>query len=222
MNSIVVVVGRSCVGKSALTSALSQEAGFVRISFGDLLRQTLSSARLQRALEGEHGFLRQTVTDLFSRHAVSDNSVHLVIASASPLAGHPSEHASRLASFFPVFEQAMLRLIRDQAAVRPVVVDGRSKAIELLRGYGLSPFCVLLDCDEDTRFQRFLSQTRAKVTPETVEVLRQELRRRDEADSVHAPSLDVRKAAHLVIDGSRLSVSEECGRVLQGLANFKE
>ncbi|SRR6266581_2806646 len=212
---IIGVVGSSWVGKSSLTFQLVREHHFVRISFGDLLREFVSKTLLNKSSEIlTLSELHKELLAQFETSLIIDGQVHLSGTTVDRAARVREEELMSIvanldAAFFSLYEQAIIELIKKQAQHSPIVFDARDKAVERTLGAGMRPFFVCLTCPTEVRVRRYLSLIKIPASEENFAKYLAILERREHADQVHTPSIKIQDYIHLTLNTAHFSIEEE-------------
>jgi len=208
---VVALDGPAGAGKSSVARLVAERAGFAWLNSGSFYR-----AVTWAVLES-----RRDPTD---REEVvrTARSIHLALDGGGGVTvdGRPVEHLLRSDavdawvaphSAIPDVRAAVNRRLRDIAAARDVVVDGRDIATVVFPDAAVK---IYLDADVATRARRRHAQGTSGMTLEAIE---RSIGERDSFDRGKAEAPLAVAADALILDTSHLTIEEVCERVLDAI-----
>ncbi|MCL1951034.1 MAG: (d)CMP kinase [Turicibacter sp.] len=209
---IIAIDGPAAAGKSTIAQKIAGCLGYVYIDTGAMFRAlTLKALNSGLALEDEAGIKRllgDTQIKLTEEKKVYLDGEEVTDAIRSP---EVSRNVSLVASYKAVRDEMKARQIQ-YASNNPVVMDGRDIGTAVLPHADVKIF---MTATVDVRAQRRYQENLKRNIPSDLEVLKKEIKDRDELDSTreHAPL--VKAADAIEIDTSQLTIEEAVDKILK-------
>ncbi len=192
---VIAIDGPAASGKSSVARQLARRLGFVYVNSGAMYRAVTWSVLNAGIEPADKHLIAELIGDLSLGGVLKDREIHLLIDNVD-LTEHLHEdrvnsEVSRV-STVPEVRNALVQRMRDYANKHDLVVEGRDIGSVVFSG---TPYKFYIDASPEVRAQRRVAQGQ-----------RDEIARRDQADSSRAASpLIVAKDAE-VIDTSNLTI----------------
>jgi len=205
---VIAIDGPAASGKSSVARQLARRLGFAYVNSGAMYRAITWSVLNAGIDPADKQRIAELISALSLGGVLTDSELHLLIDDVD-LTEHLHEdrvnsEVSRV-STVPEVRAVLVQRMRDYAGKHDLVVEGRDIGSVV---FSDTPYKFYIDASPEVRAQRRAAQGH-----------RDEIARRDQADSSRAASpLVVAKDAE-VIDSSHLTVDEvvdEIGRRLRG------
>ena len=203
---VIAIDGPAASGKSSVARQLARRLGFVYVNSGAMYRAVTWSVLNSGIDPSDRPRIAELIATLSLSGVLRDRELHLLIDNVD-LAGHLHEdgvnsEVSRV-STVPEVRNVLVARMRDYAGKDDLVVEGRDIGSVVFP----NAFCKFyIDASPEVRAQRRAAQGH-----------RDEIARRDQADSSRAASpLIVAKDAE-VIDTSHLTVDEVVDEIVKRL-----
>lgn len=206
---IIAIDGTSASGKGTLAYRLAQHFGYNYLNSGALYRLAAHLAVIHDISLDDHSesnldqvvLLMQDVEVAFQGKAVIFKGVDIWPLLSSQESGN---NANKI-SFYPPLRYAIREFQRGRIQEHGLVAEGRDMATEVFPDAHIK---IYLDASVEERAKRRLHEEERRGSGKTLEILIDELRRRDAVDKGHkVGGLRVAVDAH-VVDNSNLTVNE--------------
>ena len=203
---VIAIDGPAASGKSSVARELARHLGFVYVNSGAMYRAVTWTV-LSRSIDpNDTAAIAKFILGAKLDRKFIDGQFHLLIEDVD-LSAHLHEDRVNTevprVSTVPEVRQRLLERMRDYARNHDLVVEGRDIGSVV---FPETPFKFYIDASPEVRAQRRAAQGH-----------RDEIERRDRADSLRAASpLIVAKDAK-VIDTSRLTVDEVVAEIMKQL-----
>jgi cytidylate kinase len=203
---VIALDGPAASGKSSVARQLARRLGFAYVNSGAMYRAVTWSVLNAGIDPSDKRRIAELIATLSLAGVLKDRELHLLIDNVD-LAEHLHEdrvnsEVSRV-STAPEVRQVLVQRMRDYARKHDLVVEGRDIGSVV---FSDTPYKFYIDASPEVRAQRRAAQG-----------LRDEIARRDQADSSRAASpLVVAKDAE-VIDTSNLSIDAVVGEIVSRL-----
>jgi cytidylate kinase len=205
---VIAIDGPAASGKSSVARQLARRLGFAYVNSGAMYRAVTWSVLNAGIEPSEKHRIAQLIATLTLGGVLRDRELHLLIDNVD-LSEHLHEdrvnsEVSRV-STVPEVRDVLVRRMRDYAQKHDLVVEGRDIGSVV---FSDTPYKFYIDASPEVRAQRRAAQGH-----------RDEIARRDQADSSRATSpLIVAKDAE-VIDTSNLTVEQVVDEILRRLGD---
>lgn len=205
---VIAIDGPAASGKSSVARQLARRLGFAYVNSGAMYRAVTWSVLNAGIEPSDKHRIAQLIATLTLGGVLRDRELHLLIDSAD-LSEHLHEdrvnsEVSRV-STVPEVRDILVRRMRDYAQKHDLVVEGRDIGSVV---FSDTPYKFYIDASPEVRAQRRAAQGH-----------RDEIARRDQADSSRATSpLIVAKDAE-VIDSSNLTVEQVVDEIVRRLGD---
>jgi CMP/dCMP kinase len=203
---VIAIDGPAASGKSSVARELARRLGFAYVNSGAMYR-AITWTVLNAGIDPfDQDRIAQLIADLSLGGVLKDRELHLLVDSAD-LTKHLHEdrvngEVSRV-STVPEVRQVLMRRMRDYAQKHDLVVEGRDIGSVVFPD---TPYKFYVDASPEVRARRRAAQGH-----------RDEIARRDQADSSRAASpLVIAKDAE-VIDSSNLTVEQAVDEIVKRL-----
>jgi cytidylate kinase len=214
---VVTIDGPGAAGKSTTARAVANTLGFLYVDTGSLYR-ALALKCLENGVRLEDGeplaaLLEATSVDLSGTPEHSHVWLDRTDVADRIRTPEVSEASSRLAALSMVRR----RLVEVQRALSehgPLVGEGRDLGTVVFPDAAVKVF---LDADLDTRARRRAKELEARGIPMSLDLVREELERRDQRDRTRADSPLLPAPGALVVDSSGLTIEQQVDRVLEAV-----
>jgi len=203
---VIAIDGPAASGKSSVARQLARRLGFVYVNSGAMYRAVTWSVLNSGIDPSDRPRIAELIATLSLSGVLRDRELHLLIDNVD-LAGHLHEdrvnsEVSRV-STVPEVRNVLVARMRDYASKHDLVVEGRDIGSVV---FSDTPYKFYIDASLEVRAQRRAAQGH-----------RDEIARRDQADSSRAASpLIVAKDAE-VIDTSHLTVDAVVDEIVKRL-----
>jgi cytidylate kinase len=203
---VIAIDGPAASGKSSVARQLARRLGFAYVNSGAMYRAVTWSVLSAGIDPSDKDRIAQLIASLSLGGALRDRELHLLVNNVD-LVDHLHEdrvnsEVSRV-STVPEVRQILVQRMRDYAGKHDLVVEGRDIGSVV---FSDTPYKFYIDASPEVRAQRRAAQG-----------LRDEIARRDQADSSRAASpLVVAKDAE-VIDTSNLTVGQVVDEIVKRL-----
>src|SRR5882724_855214 len=203
---VIAIDGPAASGKSSVARQLARRLGFVYVNSGAMYRAVTWSVLNSTIDPSDRPRIAELIATLSLGGVLRDRALHLLIDGVD-LTGHLHEdrvndEVSRV-STVPEVRNVLVARMRDYASKHDLVVEGRDIGSVV---FSDTPYKFYIDASPDVRAQRRAAQGH-----------RDEIARRDQADSSRAASpLIVAKDAE-VIDTSHLTVDAVVDEIVKRL-----
>ena len=205
---VIAIDGPAASGKSSVARQLAQRLGFAYVNSGAMYRAVTWSVLNAGIDPADKGRIAKLIASLSLGGVLKDRELHLLIDNVD-LTEHLHEdrvnsEVSRV-STVPEVRQVLVKRMRDYARKHDLVVEGRDIGSVV---FSDAPYKFYIDASPEVRAQRRAAQGH-----------RDEIARRDQADSSRAASpLIVAKDAE-VIDSSNLTVEQVVDEIVKRLGD---
>jgi len=203
---VIAIDGPAASGKSSVARQLARRLNFVYVNSGAMYRAVTWSVLNAGIDPADEHRIAELIATLSLSGVLRDRELHLLIDNVD-LAGHLHEdrvnsEVSRV-SIVPEVRNVLVARMRDYAGKDDLVVEGRDIGSVV---FSATPYKFYIDASPEVRAQRRAAQGH-----------RDEIARRDQADSSRSASpLIVAKDAE-VIDTSHLTVDEVVDEIVKRL-----
>ncbi len=205
---VIALDGPAASGKSSVARQLARRLGFAYVNSGAMYRAVTWSVLNAGIDPSDKRRIAELIATLSLAGVLQDRELHLLIDNVD-LAEHLHEdrvnsEVSRV-STAPEVRQVLVQRMRDYARKHDLVVEGRDIGSVV---FSDTPYKFYIDASPEVRAQRRAAQG-----------LRDEIARRDQADSSRAASpLVIAKDAE-VIDTSNLTVEQVVDEIVKRLGD---
>jgi len=205
---VIALDGPAASGKSSVARQLARRLGFAYVNSGAMYRAVTWSVLNAGIDPSDKRRIAELIATLSLAGVLKDRELHLLIDNVD-LAEHLHEdrvnsEVSRV-STAPEVRQVLVQRMRDYARKHDLVVEGRDIGSVV---FSDTPYKFYIDASPEVRAQRRAAQG-----------LRDEIARRDQADSSRAASpLVIAKDAE-VIDTSNLTVEQVVDEIVKRLGD---
>ncbi len=212
---MVAIDGPAGVGKSTVAARVARETGFLYLNSGDFYRSVTKSV-LDRRLDPQ---ARDQVVEA-ARSCCFDFSEGQLQVDGRPVeCGLHSDAVDRWVSFhasIPEVRRIINRKLREIAALRDIIVEGRDIGTEVFPSAGVK---IYLDARLEARaLRRFQQGTSRLPQPE----IQRQLEARDDSDRTRAMGSLKRPPDAIYLDTSDLTIEEVCDRVRREIQERKK
>ena len=203
---VIAIDGPAASGKSSVARQLAKRVDFAYVNSGAMYRAITWSVLNAGIDPADKDRIAQLIADLSLGGVLKDRELHLLVDGAD-LTKHLHEdrvngEVSRV-STVPEVRQVLVRRMRDYAQKHDLVVEGRDIGSVVFPD---TPYKFYVDASPEVRARRRAAQGH-----------RDEIARRDQADSSRAASpLVIAKDAE-VIDSSNLTVEQAVDEIVKRL-----
>ncbi|WP_022852530.1 (d)CMP kinase [Thermodesulfatator atlanticus] len=219
---IITIDGPAGAGKSTIAKRLAKKLGYLYLDTGAMYRVVALAARRKGlSFEDEKAISLLAKTLSFELHPAEDGvKVFLEGEDVSEAIRTPEidELSSRVASIAEV-RKALQERQREIGRHGAIVAEGRDMGSEVFPDAQVKFF---LTASPETRAKRRYEQQKAKGLPVSYEKVLEDIKRRDERDSMRKVAPLIKPGDAIEIDSSYLSPDEVLERIITEIEKVKQ